>query len=166
MKFDEFLSAKPLDLSDLDGRWVQRGLKTDDPNFGKAAADKLSWMRERTKDLVLPEDAILRFKREKVEAVQALGETMTVYQGDKILMRISSAACQLLRSEGAEAPKAPETAAEAVKQEAPKTDGRSAREIQEATPWQERHGWTNYALLDAINASFDKDPEEETKQDA
>lgn len=164
MTLTDFIAKKPLTPNDLFGEWKQRGLKdVSDPRFGDMAAKVLSWMRTRVKRairnkaLAAPKDADCTFKREHTKDDRTQETMLVKDRAGKLIATVVYCAGDFTVScsNGDFA---------AISAKAEKKNGRKGKsqvvenarltpaEKQAATPIELRKGWTNYDLMDEVNA--------------
>ena len=158
MTVSEFLTKKPLAKGDLCGEWLQKGVSFDDENnAGKIAAEKLTWMRNRVKravkakEIAIPASAQCFFMRGKVPFAK-VGETMVVRNGKDTILTVVCGGGEF-KVLGKDAVK--DVCAAPAKRSRSKHQKDVAddpAEVQAATPLELRHGWTNYALQEKLNA--------------
>lgn len=164
MTFTDFVAKKPLTRADLFGEWKQKGTEDfDDPKSGSLAAEKLSWMRIRVKraikakEITIPANADCTFKRGKIPQAK-VGEVMTVRAGGDLLYTIIAGGGEFVINHGtAPAAKAEKENGRKGKSRKAEKENRTPAEIQDATPIELRTGWTNYALLDKLNAEISEE---------
>lgn len=161
MKFSEFMAKAPVAREDLFGDWKQKGVVIGEGDAGKKIAEKLSWMRLRVKravrgkEIAVPGDAVCKFARGKVPFAK-IGETMVVSDAtnDGTLFTIvcGGGEFKIVGGQGAVSQEGVKTK-RGKKGKAKEEETRmTPAEIQASTPMELRRGWTNYALLDEINA--------------
>ena len=160
MTFNDFIAGKALTSDDLFGEWKQKGF-TDmsDPASAALASKMLNWMRMRVKralkrkELTVPANCACKFKRGKGGDGKAR-EIMAIYAGDVLLKTITTGYGDFIVSDAGNAHECAKAEKENVRKgkcgKSEKED-RTLAEIQDATPIELRHSWTNYALLDKIN---------------
>ena len=147
MKLSEFLSATPVTLDAVEA-WDQRGYdKLDDAGKIDLITKKLGAIRQKIakslKKNPLDLDKNVTFARKMVPDA-SIGEWVMVADGPTFTWSSAGFVNESDIKPTAEA-KSDEPAAPVEK------ETRTPKEIQDAIPFEQRHGWTNYDLQDQIN---------------
>ena len=158
MKLDEFLKneSAPITPDDLFGEWKQRGVTSD--NLSEMASKKLKRMRNKFKQFarknkrLLAEVVECKFKRDFVPGARK-GEWMALYNADGALLHLFSRSRKGFVEESVADSTAPTSSKR--KRHSVSSATLTAREVQDSTPYEQRHSWTNYALLEELNAEAD-----------
>lgn len=154
MNLSSFLAAETI-TADAITAWNQRGI--DDPaNALDKITARCAFLRDHLATHVkanpIPGDAEIKVARVKIGDL-GLGETITV---NGLTFAAVAGAFRIVDGETITAVTTPKKERPIKSAARPVNDASyTSREIQEATPASERHGWTNYGLLDAISKAYE-----------
>ena len=128
-----------------------------DPASEALASKMLNWMRKRIakemrkKHLSLDLDATCKFKRGKGPSGKSV-EIMAIYMGDTLVRTITTGYGDFIVSDAGNSAISEKKNCRKGKSRKAEKENRTPAEIQNSIPLELRTGWTNYDLLDEINA--------------
>ena len=147
MTLQNFFDKETVTVDDLFGEWQCKGAASSTNITKNLQSYLLPHLKKeiRSKKIKLPMDLVVKFKRDKSSG--QIGETMRLYdnEGNTIYSAVQNTKGFTLMCESSSS-----LEDNAFQNNNANREVLIAKEIQDATPIEERKGWTNYELLEKL----------------